>query len=88
MIRMFSLSTPWTSSLCRDGHARAGLEVLFAAPDRPDDARQLIRHDDRRFVVTAPSGDSNRPVLKRRPLALPPKRPLGCEQDGARTMGQ
>lgn len=83
MIRMFSLSTPWTSSLCGDGHARAGVEVLFAAPDRPDNSRQLVRDGDRRFVVAAPGRDGDRPVLKPRPLALPPKRSLGREQDGA-----
>jgi hypothetical protein len=88
MIRMFSLSTPWTSSLCGDGHARAAIEVLFTAPDRPDDACQLIRDGDGRFVVTAPGRDGNSPVLKPCPLALPPQRPLSREQNGARAMRQ
>src|SRR6266567_3308738 len=88
MIKMFSLSTPWTSSLCRDGHLRARGEVLFAAPHRPDDPRQLVRDGDRRFVVAAPGRDGDGPVLKPRPLALPPQRPLSREQDRARAVRQ
>src|ERR1700687_2575797 len=88
MIKMFSLSTPWISSLCGDGHARAGVEVLLTPPDRPHDAPQFIRHGDGRFVVAAPRRDGDRPVLKPRPLPFPPQRPLGREQDGARAVGQ
>jgi hypothetical protein len=79
MITMLSLSTPWTSSLCGDGQVRAAGEGLFAAPDRPDDARQLVRDRDRRFVVAASSGDRDRPVLKPRPLPFSQQRPLSRE---------
>jgi hypothetical protein len=61
---MFSLSTPWTSAFCGHGEARAGVEILFAAPDRPHDPRHLVRDSDRRFIVPAPGRDGDCPVLK------------------------
>ena len=88
MIRMFSLSTPWTSSLCGHGHARAGVKVLFAAPNRPDDPRELVRDRNRGFVVPAPCRDGDSPVLKPRALARGTKRPLSREQDGASSVRQ
>ena len=72
MIRLFSLSTPWTSSLCGDGDARAGVEALFAAPDRPNNPRELVRDRNRGFVVAAPGRDGDGPMQKPRSLALPP----------------
>ena len=66
MIKMFSLSTPWTSSLCGDGHAWAGVEVPFVAPDRPHHARELVGDGNGRLVVPAPCRDGDSPVLKPR----------------------
>ena len=70
--QMFSLSTLWISSLCGDGYLRSVAEVSFPSPDRPDYSRQLIGAGDRRFVVTAPGCDSDRPLLKPRPRAFSP----------------
>ena len=88
MTVMFSLSTPWTSSLRGDGHAWADVKILFPAPDRPHHSRELVRDGDRRFVVAAPGRDGDRPVLKPRALARGAKGPLGREQNGARAVRQ
>ena len=79
---MFSLSTPWISSLCGDGHLRPLVEISFSTPDGPDHPRQLVADGDGRGVVATSGRDGDRPMLKARPGALSPKRPLGRQQDG------